>query len=83
VSVGVDPVALSSTYFAFHWCGSKQDFDDKVGQAISLAGLLTQTVDHLVTAFFDKHKRAILEERHEKIEIPDFLNAVREAVKGV
>ena len=63
--------------------GSKQDFDDKVGQAISLAGLFTQTVDHLVTALFDKHKRAILEERHERIEIPDFLNAVREAVKGV
>jgi len=63
--------------------GSKQDFDDKVGKAISLAGLLTQTVDHLVTALFDKHKRAILEERHERIEIPDFLNAVREAVNGV
>jgi len=30
----------------------------------------------LVTALFDKHKRAILEERHERIEIPDFLNAV-------
>jgi hypothetical protein len=44
---------------------------------------LTQTVDHLVTALFDKHKRAILEERHERIEIPDFLNAVRGAVKGV
>jgi hypothetical protein len=26
--------------------GSKQDFDDKVGQAISLAGLWTQTVEH-------------------------------------
>ena len=63
MSVGFRSRRCLQRVLLFMGGGSKQDFDDKVGQAISLAGLLTQTVDHLVTAFFDKHKRAILEER--------------------
>jgi hypothetical protein len=52
--------------------GGIEDFDEKVSKAISLAGLLTQTVDHLLTALFSKHENAIVENKTEIMQVPNF-----------
>ena len=63
--------------------GSREDFQNKVGEAISLAGLLAQTVDLLIGALFEKYETAILERKRGMVKVPNYLVAFEEsALKG-
>jgi hypothetical protein len=63
--------------------GSMEDFQNKVGEAISLAGLLAQTVDRLVGALFEKYETAVLEQKREVVKVPNYLIAFEEsALRG-
>jgi hypothetical protein len=63
--------------------GSLTDFQNKVGEAISLAGLLAQTVDLLVGALFEKYETAVLETKRGTVKVPNYLVAFEEsALRG-
>jgi hypothetical protein len=63
--------------------GSMEHFQRKIGEAISLAGLLAQTVDCLVSALFEKYERAILKTKKETVKVPNFLTAFeKSALRG-
>lgn len=62
--------------------GSMEDFQNKVGEAISLAGLLARTVDCLVGALFEKYERAILKKKQETVKAPNYLLAFEKSALG-
>ena len=52
--------------------GSVKDYEEKVSQAISLAGFLSETVDHLLLALSKEREKAILLHAQETVRVPDF-----------
>jgi hypothetical protein len=61
--------------------GSLEDFQNKVGEAISLAGLLAHTVDLLVGALFDKYETAVLKKKPGTVKVPNYLVAFEESAR--